>query len=227
MKVVISNRIGAHKTNGTGKWLSTDDHEPLLRNLCEAARRASQQQRSILASFTRPIDQYDTIQVFTAARLAQLGECFFWERPVEQNALVGIGAATVIETHGITRFTDAASAWRALLNDAVVTSAHPTAASASNGPVLFGGFTFDPLSPHTQLWANFPDGLLILPQILLSYSVDHATLTINRLIQASDDIEQCTKEIEASVGQLQAAVERTPTIRQEETYHKLSIDEIR
>jgi len=227
MKVVISNRIGAHKTTGTEKWPITDDHEPLLSTLREAARRAGQQQRSVLASFTRPIDQYDTIHVFTAARLAGLGECFFWERPVEQKALVGVGAATTIETHGIMRFTDAASAWRALLNDAVVTSTHPTAASASSGPILFGGFTFDPLSPHTQLWADFPDGLLILPQILLSYSVDHFALTINRLIQASDDIEQCAKEIEVSIGQLQAAVERTPTIWQEETYSELSIDEIK
>jgi isochorismate synthase EntC len=227
MKVAISNRIGAHKTTGTGKWLITDDHEPLLSTLREAAKRAAQQQRSVVASFTRPIDQYDTIHVFTAARLAGLRECFFWERPVEHNALVGVGAATTIETHGITRFTDSASAWRALLNDAVVTYADPTAASASSGPVLFGGFTFDPLSPPTQLWANFPDGLLILPQILLSYSDDYVTLTINRLIQASDDIEQCAKEIEASVGQLQTAVERTPTIRQEETYSELSLDEIR
>jgi len=61
----------------------------------------------------------------------------------------------------------------------------------------------------------------------LSYSVDHVALTVNRLVQASDDIEQCAKEIEANVGQLQAAVERTPTIRQEETYSELSIDEIR
>src|SRR5713226_2702127 len=227
MKVVISNRIGAHKTTGTEKWPITDDHEPLLSTLREAARRAAQQHRSVLASFTRPIDQYDTIHVFTAARLAGLGECFFWERPVEQNALVGVGVATTIETYGITRFSDAASAWRSLLNDAVVTSAHPTAASASSGPVLFGGFTFDPLSPHTQLWAGFPDGLLILPQILLSYSANHVALTVNRMIQASDDIEQCAKEIEASVGQLQAAVERTPTLQQAETYSELSIDDIR
>jgi isochorismate synthase len=227
MKVAISNRIGAHKTTGTGKWLITDDHEPLLSTLREAARRAAQQQRSVLASFTRPIDRYDPVHVFTAARLAGQGECFFWERPVEQNALVGIGAATTIETYGIARFTASASAWRALLNDAVVTSAHPTAVSASSGPVLFGGFAFDPLAPRTQLWADFPDGLLTLPEILLSYNANHVALTINRLIQASDDIEQCAKEIENNVGQLQAAVERTPTLQQEETYSEFSIDEIR
>ncbi|HEX6482443.1 MAG TPA: isochorismate synthase [Ktedonobacteraceae bacterium] len=224
MKVVISNRIGAHKTAVTGKWPIA--HEQLLGTLYEAARRAAQQQRSILASFTCPIEWDDTIRVFTGARLAGLGECFFWERSVEQKALVGVGAAATIETNGSTCFTDAASAWRTLLNDAVITSTHLTASTASSGPVLFGGFTFDPLSPRTQLWANFPDGLLILPQILLSYSANHVTLTVNRMIRASDDIEQCAREIEAGVEQLRAAVGHTPKIPQEELYSELSMHEI-
>jgi isochorismate synthase len=226
MKAAISNPIGAYKTTGIGKWAITGDHELLLRTLREATRRSAQQQRSILASFTYPIEWNDTIRVFTGARLAGLGECFFWEQPAEQNALIGVGAAATIETHGITRFTDSASARRALLNDAVVTYDHLTAPAANSGPVLFGGFAFDPLSPRTQLWADFPDGLLTLPEILLSYSTNHVALTINRMIQASDDIERCAKEMEASVRQLQAAMERTATTRQEETYSELSIHEI-
>jgi len=227
MKVAISNRIGAHKTTATGKWPVTHDHEPLLSTLREAARRAAQQQRPVLASFTWPIELYDTIRVFTAARLSGLGECFFWEQPANQNALVGVGAAATIETKGITRFTDSASARRALLNDAVVTYDQPMAPAANSGPVLFGGFAFDPLAPRTQLWVDFPDGLLTLPEILLSYNANQVALTVNRMIQASDDIEQCAREIEARIGQLQAAVERIPTIQQEEIYSELSIHEIR
>jgi menaquinone-specific isochorismate synthase len=227
MKVVISTRVGAHETTGTGKWPVTSNHELLLSTLREAARRADQQRRSILASFTQPIEQYDTIRVFTAARLAGLGECFFWEQPAEQNALIGVGSAATIETNGTACLTDSASARRALLNDAVVTYDHPTVPAASCGPVLFGGFAFDPLSPRTPLWAGFPDGLLTLPEILLSFNANHVALTINRMIQASDDIEQHAKEVEASVGRLQAAVERTPTIPREETYDELSIHEIR
>ncbi len=227
MKVAISNRIGAHKTTATGKWPVTHDHEPLLSTLREAARRAAQQQRPVLASFTWPIELYDTIRVFTAARLSGLGECFFWEQPASQNALVGVGAAATIETKGITRFTDSASARRALLNDAVVTYDQPMAPAANSGPVLFGGFAFDPLAPRTQLWVDFPDGLLTLPEILLSYNANQVALTVNRMIQASDDIEQCAREIEARIGQLQAAVERIPTIQQEEIYSELSIHEIR
>ena len=227
MKVAISNRIGAHKTPGTGKWPITYDHEPLLSTLRDAARRAAQQQRPVLASFTRPIERYDTIRVFTAARLSGLGECFFWEQPAEQSALVGVGAAATIETKGITRFTDSASARHALLNDAVVTYDHPMAPAANSGPVLFGGFAFDPLAPRTQLWVDFPDGLLTLPEILLSYNANHVALTINKMIQGFDDIEQHAREIEAKVGQLEAAVERTPTIQQEEIYSEISIHEIR
>jgi isochorismate synthase len=227
MKVDISNRIGAHKTAGTGESFLTVDSELLLSTLREAATRATQQQRSILASFIQPIERYDTIRAFTAARLAGLGECFFWEQPLEQSALIGIGAAATIETHGISHFSDSASAWRALLNGAVITYAHTTAPAENSGPILFGGFTFDPLSAHSQLWADFPDGLLILPQILLSYNANSVALTVNRMIQASDDIEECAKEMQASIEQLQAAMKRTPTIRLEETYSELSVDEVR
>ena len=87
MKVVNSKQIGVHKPTGTGKWPITSNHELLLGTLREAARRAAQQQRSVLASFTYPIECDDMLYVFTGARLAGLGECFFWERPVEQNAL--------------------------------------------------------------------------------------------------------------------------------------------
>ncbi|HEU0002430.1 MAG TPA: isochorismate synthase, partial [Ktedonobacteraceae bacterium] len=219
----MSNRIGAHTTTVTGKWMIA--REALLGTLSEAARRATRQQRSILASFTYSIEWDEPVHVFTGARLAGLGECFYWERPVEHYALVGAGAAATIETHGSACCTGAASAWRTLLNDAVVTNTDPAASVPCAGPLLFGGFTFDPLSPRTQLWADFPDGLLILPQILLSYHANHLALTVNRMMRVSDDIEQCAREIETSVGQLRAALERAPTIPQEVAYSELSVHE--
>ncbi len=228
MKVVISDPFGAHKTTGTGKWSISSDHKLLLRTLREAARHAAQQKRNVLASFTQPVEWCDTVRAFTGARLAGLGECFFWEQPAEQNALIGVGAATTIETNGITCFTASASAWRTLMNDAVVAYAPTTVHTPGSGPILFGGFAFDPLSPRTHLWADFPGGLLILPRLLLSYSDDYVTLTVNKMIQASDDIEQCAQEIEVSVRHLQAAIEHAPpAILQEETCNEISIHEIR
>jgi menaquinone-specific isochorismate synthase len=228
MKAVISNPLGARKTTGNGKWPITSDRELLIRTLREAAGRAAKQQRPVLASFTQPVEWCDTIRAFTGARRAGLGECFFWEQPAEQNTLVGVGAATTIETDGITCFIDSASAWRALMNDAVVTYAPATMSTPGSGPVLFGGFAFDPLSPRTQLWAEFPGGLLILPRFLLSYSANHVTLTINRMIQASDNTEQSAQEIEAGVRHLRTAIEHAPTTpREEEASIRFSIRETR
>ncbi len=227
MKVVIPNLPGAHKTTGTGRWSIGSDQELLNRTLREAAERAATQQRTVLASFTQPVEWCETIRAFTGARQAGLGECFFWEQPAEQNTLVGVGAATSIETDGSTCFVDSATAWRALMNNAVVAYTPAVMPTPGSGPVLFGGFAFDPLSPRTQLWADFPGGLLILPRFLLSYSANQVTLTINRMIRASDPIERCAQEIEAGVRQLQAAIEQASTLPREEVSSQFSIHEIR
>jgi isochorismate synthase len=229
MEAAISS---LRKTDRTGKTetpatrTTPDYHELLLNTLREASWRAAHRQHPVLASFTRPYTWHDPLHVFVGATQAALGACFFWERPAEQHALIGTGAATTIETGGDTRFSDAAAARRALLSDAVVIYAPETARTASSGPVLCGGFSFDPHTPRTQLWADFPDGLLILPQILLSYSLDQTTLTVNRMIRATDDVEQCTREIIADIELLQAAVERVPSSRQE-SGEELSVQDVR
>ncbi len=229
MEAAISS---LRKTDRTGKTetpatrTTPDYHELLLNTLREASWRAAHRQHPVLASFTRPYTWHDPLHVFVGATQAALGACFFWERPAEQHALIGTGAATTIETGGDTRFSDAAAARRALLSDAVVIYAPETARTASSGPVLCGGFSFDPHTPRTQPWADFPDGLLILPQILLSYSPDQTTLTVNRMIRATDDVKQCTREIIADIELLQAAVERVPSSRQE-SGEELSVQDVR
>ena len=204
MRVEISNRPAAPKTSGAGEWPVSIDRELLIETLREAAGRSGQEHPAVLASFTQPVEWCDTIQAFTGARQARLGECFFWEQPAEQNTLVGVGAETTIESSGSACFSDASLARRALMRDAVVTYAPAATPTAASGPVLFGGFAFDPLAPRTQLWTAFPDGLLILPRFLLSFSAARATLTINRMIRASDNVAQCAQEIEADVQHLQS-----------------------
>ena len=225
MKTIISNSLEAQNTHDTGQWSINSNQELLTSTLHEAFTRASHQQRTALASFTQPIAWRDPIQTFSGVSQAGLGECFFWEQPAAQNILVGVGAATTIETNGSACFTASASAWRTLMDNAVIAYAPATIPIPGSGPLLFGGFAFDPLSPRTQLWANFPGGLLILPLFLLSYSANHVTLTINRVIQASDNIQQIAQEIEADLRQLQSAIELAPLIPQENPSRHLSIIE--
>jgi isochorismate synthase len=78
--------------------------------------------------------------------------------------------------------------------------------TSQGGPVFFGGFAFDPLTPRTSLWTGFPDGLLILPDLLLSHNAGHVTLTVNRMIGAEDSVEQCGEEMIAGVKRLLDAI---------------------
>ena len=135
MKIVIPNPFAAHDTTVPGQSPIISDQDLLFNTLREASVRASQQQRAVLASYTQPIERYDTIQPFNGARQAGLGECFFWEQPAEQNTLIGIGATTAIETMGSTCFIDSASAWRSLLNHAVIPRRYPLLAVAPSSLV--------------------------------------------------------------------------------------------
>src|SRR6266566_8598628 len=104
MNVEISNALKAQKLTEPGKLPFTIEHEWLIKPLQEATNRSIKHQRSILASFTQKSEWHDTIQAFNGAILASLGECFFWEQPAEQTTLIGLGAATSIETIGTTCF---------------------------------------------------------------------------------------------------------------------------
>ena len=196
------------------QWPIYCNHEQLLITLREAVSRSARLDRGVLASLTQPIECCDALRIFTDSKGP--GERFFWEQPSEQSVLVGVGTATTIETHGITRFTTAAAAWRVLLHEAVIryspgcsrgVSLPPPSPlppsvpplNHSSGPLLFCGFAFDPLCSHTQLWEGFPDGLLVLPHLMLSCHAGRATLTINKIVQASDDIEHDAEEIAVSV----------------------------
>src|ERR1700736_1254010 len=121
MQVEISGWPRVPGTTGAEKWSVSIDRKLLATTLREAAGRADEEHPAVLASFTQPVEHCDAIQAFTGARAAELGECFFWEQPAEQNALVGVGAETIVETGGSAYFSDASSARRALMNDSVIT----------------------------------------------------------------------------------------------------------
>jgi isochorismate synthase len=227
MNVEISKALKAQPLTKIGQLPFTIDFEVLSKTLREASGRSIHHQRAVLASFTQQVEWHDTVQTFGAVRQARLGECFFWEHPAEQTTLIGIDSIQTIEAHGSTCFTDSASAWHALINDAVISYAAETESTPGNGPIFFGGFAFDPLSPRTQLWSAFPDGLLILPRFLLSYTAKYVTLTINCMIQATDSIRLHIQKIEENIRLLQYAIEHSPTVLSEQSSTRFSIFESR
>ena len=185
---------------------SIDEHAVRLRRLLEtAAERAKKLGRPILASLVLAAPLRDPLDFF--ARGSGCDDRLFWSRPGTAFALAGLQAAWAVEVHGSGRFAQAATAWRTLCADAVIETPADT---IGVGPILLGGFAFDPAQPAGPSWEGYPDGRLVLPRYLLS-NVDDATwLTINVVLAPGDRpatvlaavVEACPNLLElSSVGQ--------------------------
>lgn len=150
--------------------------------------RAAQTGRATPASIVLALPATDPLHVWQAFQTLAPGECFYWEQPERQISLVSAGAALSVQTQGRERFTSAAQVWRRLRAEAIV-EYDPDVASTEHGPVLVGGFSFDPQRPRSSLWQNFPDGLLLLPRLLFSQRADQATLTFSCLVSTTDNLD--------------------------------------
>jgi isochorismate synthase len=193
----------------TGQWSLSCNYAQLQSTLHRASEQATYSGHTVLASFTQPISPCDPLSIFRAFHTMKIGNSFFWARPSEMSALVGVGATTTIETSGSTPIANAAERWRKLQQNTIIGNAgdasRPTPGN-TDGPLLFGGFSFDPHNPDTALWKDFPDGLLVLPYLLFHCDEHNTALTVNILVQPSSDIEQIVAEINAHISDLNVAV---------------------
>jgi isochorismate synthase len=150
-----------------------------IAELIEAGTAKAQRlNRPVLVSLTERVEWQAATRFFATAQ-AQGQEAFLWTHPDREVALAGVGVAHQIETQGESRFRDTATAWQALLDDALVDGLDTLAGS---GPTLVGGFGFDPLRPRTDLWQGFGDGSFVLPRFQLTTHRDAALLTENVVI---------------------------------------------
>ena len=141
--------------------------------VAEAAARARRLGRPVLTSRTRPVSVEDPIEVFAAA--AGAGERGLWLRPSANEAIVSIGSARSLAGSGAERFQQIASAWRDLLADAMIDA-------GPGGPLLFGGFSFDPLRPGSRVWTGFPDARMVLPERVFTLRAGVARITTNAVV---------------------------------------------
>jgi isochorismate synthase len=161
------------------------DPQRLQLLFAESRQEAQRRSRPILASAVLPVPSIDPLAFFARGGLAH--NRILWMSRDSSYSLAGIGAAWTLVTQGAHRFAAAASAWHDLCTGARVDT---PANVPQTGPVLLGGFSFDPLRPATQLWEGYPDGLLVLPRLLLT-SVEGATwLTINVVLGPGSDVER-------------------------------------
>ena len=155
-----------------------------------ASARARANGNRVLVSLTESIDAADPLAVLErvvsrapsseiARELISTGQ-MYWSRPGDSFAMAGVGAAATFENSGPGRFAAIDHEWKSMIQSAVVKG--PRASIPGTGPVLMGGFSFEPNGPRTELWSGFGSSNLVIPALLITSSSGESWLTINAIV---------------------------------------------
>lgn len=175
----------------TVEWMLSLE-EGHLRSLLDAGlHRARQHDHPTLVSLVLPAPPSDPLVLF-ARSTAFASNRIFWSSPDARYALAGLGNAWTLEVDGTRPFAAATAAWNNYISTALIEA--PVDISPT-GPLLLGGFAFDPLRPATPLWQGFPAGRLALPRYMLSAIDGNCWLTINTLIGPSSNPAQMARAL--------------------------------
>jgi isochorismate synthase len=162
----------------------------LDRALAEASAAAGRDARPHWVAVRSTVPTHDPLRRFEAGGT----ERFFWERPAQDIAIAGAGAALSIETHGPQRFADAARAARACFDALHLCG---DAAPPLAGPLLVGGFAFADAAQDAGLWSGFPAGRFVLPERMSVRANGAAWRTLVQRVEPGADVGRLADALRA------------------------------
>jgi len=157
----------------------------------DGKKQAIRSGKNVLVSSVSEADITDVPSFFSFQAERFGGSRFFWSEPGRDISFAGLGCALVIETDDPDRrFQMVESTWKEMAGTCLVDRDIPD----YTGPLLFGGFSFDPDKPKSALWRHFPHARFVVPQYMLTFFHGKAWLTVNKLISPSGDQEDGGEE---------------------------------
>ncbi|MEH7254963.1 isochorismate synthase [Neobacillus niacini] len=158
-----------------------------------AVRTAKKLRKPILISEVHKMDTIDPLSFFNSGRERYFGERFYWKDPLEEAVLVGLGISKQIQSDQATdRFFHVEEEWKNFLKDSLIFNPFH---ENGLGPVMFGGFSFDPLKAKTTLWSKYADSLFHIPKYMLTIVKGQTFLTTNIVCTPNDDFTLFEKVI--------------------------------
>ncbi|SES64270.1 menaquinone-specific isochorismate synthase [Salinibacillus kushneri] len=156
----------------------------------EAIGQRAHEDTPQLFSYTEKIagvDQISPIAVFQNTQSFK-GSRIFWTSPEDEVTLIGLGSVYSFngtEDTNSNRFKQVHSNWKKMLNSIYVDNPykHP-----GTGPVFMGGFSFNP-EESSQLWRNYSNTQMTLPEYLITIDKNEAFLTYHVWLDKELDIE--------------------------------------
>ena len=165
--------------------MSTIQHQELFSLLHQGVSKAEKRGTSVLVSQVLSVAAVDPLSFYAAGSFTNENDRTFWSDPENDTTIVGQGCVKQFEAQ-IDRFRSIESDWQTFLEQAIIEGA-PSRPGV--GPVLLGGFSFDPTAPDSGEWDSFPKGGMVLPELMLTSAGNHAWLTLNAIVSAGDNVE--------------------------------------
>ncbi len=195
------------------------DRSRLESLIAEARTRAGARKAPVLVTMserlpaTDPLDVLESLpRIGVAARRLGDGQ-MYWNCPREGFALAGIGSVATFSPEGPGRFESVDASWTALLENAVIDD--PSGGAAGVGPVLMGGFAFEPDPRQTEQWDGFSSAHMIVPRVLFTSVGGKCWRTISLLVDADGKTDISPESVEELLGASSApapqAREKLPT----------------
>jgi len=140
---------------------------------------------------TIEVSTMSALAFFEAGQAQYEGKRMFWQNREKSFTMVGLGHAYVLTADDYKgRFSNIQRDWKAL-------SAQLVNEETAVQPVLFGGFSFDPLNDHPSEWRNFPQAYFAVPTFQLIIKGEQAYVSVHLITKQSNsftDFEALRKE---------------------------------
>ncbi|WP_245959442.1 isochorismate synthase [Neobacillus piezotolerans] len=148
--------------------------------------KAREQGRPILVSEVRKAGAIEALCFFDSGRTDFFGERFYWRDPEGGFYIAGLGIAAQLSSDlAEGRFSYIGRSWNELIQGGIIVNPYK---EAGLGPLMFGGFSFDPHKQKTALWSKYPDSLFHIPRFMLTVAGGEAFLTTNVVCTKHDGI---------------------------------------
>ena len=175
----------------------------LKEGIQEAIERAKALSKPVLVSEVQKINHIDPLSFYAAGKSRFFGERFFWKDPSGETYIIGLGICKQIQSDQSTgRFNHVEKEWKRFINNSIIFNPYDKNAT---GPVMFGGFSFDPLKKKTKLWSKYSDSLFHVPTYMYSEMNGQAFLTTN-VVCTQHDGDSLFEKIVAERGMIMASI---------------------
>jgi menaquinone-specific isochorismate synthase len=149
-----------------------------------AKMKAKQIHHPVLLSIVEEVDAVDPLSFYYGGSSFH-GERFLWKDRDHTITLAGLGAAHILSTNEKKeRFFTVENEWKRFIDRSVVVTGQKW---AGTGPLLFGGFSFDPLNDNGPEWRHFSTGSFQLPAFMLTKTGKTNYLTTNVICHPEED----------------------------------------